>query len=196
MTKFAPTSDDRNKLVTVFDRDGKPHDGYSLTNAREMVAHVGWTMDPAEAAARRDEPLPEFVHINDGQPKPLGEQAQVVKKPEAPAWEELTSLGKETLRAAAAYLKVADIDGRTSEKRIVAAIDTTLDQRLAATGDFDGSAEAPRDATDEVKAEFVANAVARRRRAFALEAKNAGLAFGDEMTLAALVGSLATLAAS
>ena len=188
--KKAPISDSRNNIVTVFDHEGKPHEGYTITNAREMVRHCNWTLDPKEAASRREEPVPQHQHFNEGQPKPV--ETDVVK-PTVPVWEDLTGIAKEDLRKAAAYLKIGEIDGRSSEKRIVAAIDTALDQRLTASGDFDGSDPLPQGAEAEVIAAHQAAAIARRRRAFGLEAKNAGLAFGDEATIASLIVAFGAL---
>jgi hypothetical protein len=188
MVKKAPLSDNRNDIVSVYDCAGVEFK-HTLTNAREMVRNCRWTMNKAEGAARRAEPVEAPVLINDGSPKP----AVVAVVVETPVWEDLTVIDKVTLRKVAQYLKAGDLDGRSSEKRIVSTLDSLLDQRLAATGDFDGSDPLPQNADDDVIAAHTQAAIARRRRAYALAATNAGLKVGEKTTLAELIGSFAAL---
>lgn len=155
--------DPRNDITNVFDGEGNPHQ-MTLTNAREMIRFSNWTFDAQVAAARRGAETPTVVVV-------------VPDVPTAPVWEDLSTVSKAALTAAAAAFKVeGKIDGRTSEKRIVTMIETDLDKRLAQTGDFDGADPVlEADAPEAIFAKQTA-AVARRRRAFALAA---GIDLGD-----------------
>lgn len=188
--KKAPTSDNRNMLVTVWDNAGEEHK-MTLTNAREMVRHSRWTMHKEEGEARKIAPAAPVAKVNDGQPQPQAPSAPAA--PTGPVWEDISALPKAELRRAAAFLKIGEIDGRSSEKRIAAAIDTTLDQRLSASGDFDGADQLESDADDVAKQVHELAVIARRKRAFELAAIAAGLPVNEEATIASFVSAFAAL---
>lgn len=184
--KYAPASDNRHNQTTVWDTAGAPHT-HTFTNARELVRHARWTLDPREAEKRRGGATVEpVVFVNDGSSTKSTETTQPPTPPEPFVPEDLSVISKDILRKAAQYLKIPNIDGRSSEKRFVAEIEGALDARLAASGDFDGSV-ASDDANNDVAVD------ARRRRAFELAALTAGIKFTPETSLAQAVGSIASL---
>ena len=191
-TKFAPTSDSRNKIISVYDNEGVEHK-HTAGNARELVRHLHWTLNLAVALTRRANPEPVVVKVNDGAPPaPTPTPVVLVEVPPvATVWEDLTTLPKDTLRKAAQYLKIPDLDGRSSEKRIVAAIDAALDQRLSAGGDFAGAdpLSNPDDATAAILHNNAVNA--RRRRAYEQAATLAGVSFTAFTTLSTALISIA-----
>lgn len=194
-TKYAPTEDDRNKMVTVWNSKGEPSE-QTYTNARELCRHLGFTLDPVEAAQRREVPVAEVVPVNDGTPAATAKKMAELAGREpvaAPVWEDLTTIAPDILRKAAAYLKVGEIDGRTGAKRIVTAIDAALDQALTASGDTEGPAETNNASTPEEKAAAIAATIARRRRSYELAAKNAGIAWSDTLPLAHVIAAVAAL---
>lgn len=192
-TKIAPTTDDRNKKVTVYDTAGNPFE-HTNTNARELVRHMNFTLDEKEAESRRGKPLTPVVIANDGTPTATQQAQEKAEAPAAePVWEDLTTINLDVLRKAATFLKLPDIDGRSGAKRIVATFDAALDQVLSASGDFTGARRVADDASNEDKVKALAENVARRRRAFAVAAHSAGVAFGEQTSLAQLLTSIAAL---
>lgn len=192
-TKIAPISDDRNKIVTVWDTAGNPF-LHTYTNARELVRHLNFTLDPMEAARRSETPVKAAVIANDGTPEATkNDLEKQTETPTIPVWEDLTSIPVDVLRKAAAYLKLPDIDGRSSVKRIVATLDSLLDQTLSASGDFTGASTVSDTASADEKANALEEAIARRRRAFSLAAQSTGVAFGEQTSLVQLVNSIAAL---
>ncbi len=59
----APSSDDRNDVVTVYDHAGNPHQ-HTNTNARQLIRLSGWTRDAKEAERRHANPLEPIRHVN------------------------------------------------------------------------------------------------------------------------------------
>jgi hypothetical protein len=180
--------DPRNNKVTVFDLAGAPHQA-TMTNARELVRHSNWTLDAAVATTRRVKP-------ESAPPSSLDLSVQTRTKPVKPTavFEDLVSIGKADLRKAATVMGITEgVDGRTSDKRLVVIIESALDQRLIDAGDFNGPETLPAEpapTAEQITVQHEA-AVARRRRAFGLEAKRLEIAFTDETSL---VGFLTTLA--
>jgi len=190
-TKIAPIGDNRNQVISVWDTEGKEHK-HTRTNAHELVRHLRYTLDAKEGEKRRAKPVAPVVLINDGKPKPQVETPTPVVEP---VWEDLTTIPKDVLRKAAQFLKIADIDGRSSEKRIAVALDTALDQRLTASGDFAGSEPVAQNASEEAKAAALIDAISRRRRAYSLAAVSVGVSFTDSTTISQVVTSIAALVA-
>jgi hypothetical protein len=192
-TKIAPTSDDRNKIVTVWDTYGNPFQ-HTNTNARELVRHLNFTLDSKEAERRRGAPAKEVVLANDGTTTASQLAQEKLSDPvEVPVWEDVTAVPVEILRKAAAYFKVKDLDARWGAKRIIAALESALDQTLSASGDFDGPEPITDTSTDEERAAANAAGIARRRRSYALAAISAGVAFGEQTSIAQLLTSVAAL---
>ena len=59
----APSTDDRNEVVTVYDHAGNPHQ-HTNTNARQLIRLSDWTRDAKEAERRRENPLEPIRHVN------------------------------------------------------------------------------------------------------------------------------------
>jgi hypothetical protein len=190
-TKFAPTSDSRNKIISVYDLEGVEHK-HTAGNARELVRHLHWTLNLAVALTRRVTPEPLVVKVNDGTPTPpVPVPTVVVETPVIVPWEDLTTLPKDILRKAVQFLKIPDLDGRANERRIVATLDATLDQRLSAGGDFEGAEPLANPADEAAVAAHTNAANSRRRRAYEQAAILAGVPFTAFTTLSTALISIA-----
>lgn len=173
--------DPRNDLTLVWDKDGVEHK-MSLTNAREVVRHSGWTMDALAAAALRAalpetpaEPVTETAVIAPVVTAPVEPTITAPVEP-ATAAEDLGSLSKATLLAAANAFNIeSKIDGRASPAKIVTIIEAELDQRLSQGGDFE---------IDE----------ARTRRAYVTASLAIGVEATESMTISEIIAAVAIVA--
>ena len=131
------------KKVTVYDLDNKPHRMTHL-NARDMMQHNGWTLQPVDRAAlqsAQEELLDEETESN-GANGAMGDTSLLEK--------ELNGKSKGEMIAFAAERYGVRIDGRKGEAEVITIIldaARKADSKSAETADEDGD---DNDAEDEI----------------------------------------------